>query len=110
MRYIELNPVRANLVKFIKDYRWSSYQHNALGQEDELITEQTIYSSLGADKQMRSDAYQNLFKTYLSDEEINEIRAAWQTGTPLVTERFRQQIEKTLATRVGYAKRGRPKK
>lgn len=109
MRHIELNPVRANMVKSANEYRWSSYHFNALGQEDELITEQSVYLSLGTDKQMRNNAYKKLFKTHLSDEETNEIRAAWQTGTPLVTEQFKQQIERALGARIGYAKRGRPK-
>ncbi len=30
-RYIELNPVRANLTDSPADYRWSSYPCNALG-------------------------------------------------------------------------------
>jgi hypothetical protein len=33
-----------------------------------------------------------------------------QTGTPLGKDRFRDQIEKVLGARVGYSKRGRPKK
>jgi putative transposase len=34
MRYIELNPVRANMVQDPSQYRWSSYRHNGLGQTD----------------------------------------------------------------------------
>ena len=30
-RYIEMNPVRAGMVKSTVDYQWSSYNHNALG-------------------------------------------------------------------------------
>ncbi len=38
-RYIEMNPVKANRVKKIADYPWSSFRHNALGEENSLITE-----------------------------------------------------------------------
>jgi putative transposase len=38
MRYIELNPVRANMVNDPAQYRWSSYRHNGLGQIDERVT------------------------------------------------------------------------
>lgn len=31
-RYIELNPVRAGMVRDPVDYRWSSYRANALGR------------------------------------------------------------------------------
>ena len=38
MRYIELNPVRANMAPDPAQYRWSSYRHNGLGQTDSRIT------------------------------------------------------------------------
>jgi len=36
-RYIEENLVRAGMIQSIKDYRWSSYQQNALRMIDELV-------------------------------------------------------------------------
>ena len=33
MRYIELNPLRAGMVTEPSDYHWSSYRHNALGNQ-----------------------------------------------------------------------------
>ncbi len=36
-RYIELNPVRANMVKHPAEYPWSSYRYNALMERNELI-------------------------------------------------------------------------
>ena len=46
-RYIELNPVRANMVADPSEYTWSSYQCNALGEgcfkrEVEQLTRQRI--------------------------------------------------------------------
>jgi putative transposase len=37
-RYIEVNPIRAGLVKHPGEYPWSSYRHNVLGKEIKLIT------------------------------------------------------------------------
>ena len=37
-RYIELNPVRAGIVKSPEDYVYSSYHANALGKDDAMIT------------------------------------------------------------------------
>jgi hypothetical protein len=37
-RYIELNPVRANVVKQPEDYPYSSYHANALGKPDSMLT------------------------------------------------------------------------
>ena len=110
MRYIELNPVRAGMVKTASEYRWSSYHCNALGQDEELVTGHPLYLSLGMDKQSRTQAYQSLFKAHMADNITDEIRAAWQTGTPLANDQFKEQIEKVLNTKVGYARRGRPKK
>lgn len=110
MRYIELNPVRADMVKTASDYQWSSYHFNATGQADELLTEHQLYLSQGIDESSRCQAYRRLFMAHMADNITGEIRAAWQTGTPLMNDRFKEQIEKVLNTKVGYAKRGRPKK
>ena len=110
MRYIELNPVRAGMVSTASEYRWSSYHFNAESQEDKLITEHKLYLSLGPDRQARNQAYRSLFQAHMADNITEEIRAAWQTGTPLANERFKEQIEKTLNARIGYPRRGRPKK
>src|SRR5574337_770254 len=45
--YIELNPVRAGMVKHPRDYLWSSYHANADGEPDELITPHRLYRALG---------------------------------------------------------------
>lgn len=37
-RYIELNPVRAGIVKQTEDYAYSSYHANALGKPDPMLT------------------------------------------------------------------------
>lgn len=46
-RYIELNPVRANMVTHPAEYPWSSYRQNALGLEDKLVTSHYLYDALG---------------------------------------------------------------
>jgi len=33
-QYIEMNPLKAGMVKELADYEWSSYRHNSLGQAD----------------------------------------------------------------------------
>jgi len=46
-RYIELNPVRAGMVKQPGEYQWSSYRSNAFGEGDELLTRHGLYMALG---------------------------------------------------------------
>lgn len=45
-RYIELNPVRANMVSHPEEYKWSSYCANGLGQNVTLCTPHPIYTHL----------------------------------------------------------------
>ncbi len=108
-RYIELNPIRAGMVKNSEDYVWSSYHANALGEKDSLITAHPVYLRLGKTKTQRQSTYKDLFKEPLGENLITEIRQTTQTGTPLGSDKFRQQIEELLGVKTGYAKRGRPK-
>lgn len=108
MRYIELNPVRAGMVNSPLDYAWSSYAVNALGKLEKLVSPHDIYLALGQHKDERERAYRDLLNQGLASEQIQEIRATLQTGTPLGNNRFREQIENTLNCKVGQARRGRP--
>lgn len=46
-RYIEMNPVRASLVRHPRDYLWSSYGANAEGRSNALVTPHPEYLRLG---------------------------------------------------------------
>ena len=61
MRYIELNPVRAGLVRVPAQYRWSSYRANALGEDDALVTPHALYCALGRSPAERQAAYRRSF-------------------------------------------------
>jgi len=110
MRYIELNPVRADMVRSPAHYRWSSYRHNGQGKEDALITPHALYLALGKTLPTRLAAYKALFKAHLDDGVLEDIRSAWQTGTPLGNDFFRQKVEAKLKCKVGQARRGRPRR
>lgn len=66
MRYIELNPVRARVVEWPGQYRWSSFRTNALGQDDALLTPHAHYCALGRDAESRQGAYRALFRDQAS--------------------------------------------
>lgn len=110
MCYIELNPVRAGMVKKPIDYRWSSYRANAAGWKDRVVVTHALYESLGASPTERQHAYRELFQQALDPGQVHDIRACVQTGTPLGNAHFRAQIEQTLNCRVGQTRRGRPVK
>jgi putative transposase len=54
-RYIELNPVRAGMVRDPADYPWSSYRHHALGEPDDVVTDHPPFSGAGADRRRAAD-------------------------------------------------------
>jgi putative transposase len=110
MRYIELNPVRAGIVKHPQDYPWTSYRANALGAADELITRHPEYQSLGITPEQKQQAYQALFLTHLTPETLHEVRAALNSELVTGTDRFKAEIETALGRRVQPKPRGRPRK
>ncbi len=110
MRYIELNPVRAGMVDHPASYRWSSYAANALGVSNALLTAHAEYVALGRLPDNRQSVYRGLFEVAPASEELSLFRGALQTGTPLGNEQFKQEIEAALRLKVGFARRGRPRK
>lgn len=61
MRYGDLNPVRAGLVRSASDWKWSSFRHYAYGEPNDLITDAPEYLALGATAPLRRKAYLHLF-------------------------------------------------
>lgn len=92
-RYIELNPVRAGMVKLQEDYPWSSYQANALGKDDNLLVPHEVYQTLGKNELERYNNYRALFKHHIDESELNEIRDATNKSWVLGNDKFRAEIE-----------------
>jgi putative transposase len=82
MRYIELNPVRANIVSNPARYRWSSFAANALGMADPLVTAHPTYLALRATAKERCAAYRRQCGHALETDTLTDIRAALNSGRP----------------------------
>ncbi len=108
-RYIELNPVRANMVPHPAEYKWSSYRINAQGEPDNVVTPHLMYTQLGLDEQSRQVAYRKLFRYELEPKLVDEIRKATNGNYVLGDSRFAEQIAEALGRRVLPGKAGRPK-
>jgi putative transposase len=108
-RYIELNPVRANMVEQPQDYRWSSYASHALGKPDDLIDDHPLYLALGNTEETRREAYRALYRYQLDDAELTEIRASLNKGLAVGAERFKDQIEAAVERSVRPGQAGRRK-
>lgn len=59
-KYIELNPIRAKLVKKPEDYTYSSYRYYTTSVYNPLLTEDILYKSFGQNIFERQIAYQKL--------------------------------------------------
>lgn len=108
-RYIEMNPVRAGIVKSAAHYRWSSYRHNAQGQKDLQIVEHEVYRRLGRTVQARYQAYRSLFRDGDDNTTLHAIRESAHKGWALGNERFRDEVEGLAKRRTAPLPRGRPK-
>ena len=78
-RYIERNPVRAEVVKNPEDYLFSSYRYYAFGAADPLIDEDPYYPELGPTSEIRQRQYREFVKIdgpydRLVDQTLLEIR------------------------------------
>jgi len=97
-RYIELNPVRAQMVMHPSEYPWSSYRCNGVGQVNPLITTHYKYDELGRTDEARQRGYRALFKEHISEKQLVEIRAAthkeWVLGSEYFKEKIAQELER----------------
>jgi len=109
-RYIELNPVRADMVEHPAEYPWSSYHANALGKRVKLIAPHKCYRQLGRTLSERQKVYTALFDAHISSKTIDEITEATNKGWVLGDGRFKEQIEKQAGRRAEPSARGGDRK
>lgn len=110
MRYIELNPVRARMVRKPGNYPWSSHRAHAAGTADPLLSDHALYRALGATPKARSRAYIALFEEVLPPEFISTLRDATNGGWALGNDRWRAKVERIARRRAAPLPAGRPRK
>lgn len=105
-RYIELNPVRANMVAMPQDYLWSSFHANALGKTDELISHHDCYIRMGKTHDERRNCYRALFEQAISEKILKELRSCINKSQILGRKKFQQNIEQVIGKKVIKAEHG----
>lgn len=60
-RYIERNPLRADMIRHLSEYHFSSYNFYAEGKDDDILTMNPLYLELASDV----DDRMKLYKDYL---------------------------------------------
>jgi putative transposase len=109
MRYIELNPLRANMVAHPGEHRWSSYATNAHGRDNPLLTPHPVYRQLGLNPASCQHAYRELFRNHMDCATIHDIREALNQELVLGREDFKDKIERMTARQTRPGRSGRPK-
>jgi putative transposase len=105
-RYIEMNPLRAGMVKYAGEYRWSSFQANGMGREIKLWTPHPVYLQLGNSSDERCRVYRLLHEHPLDGRVLGEIRESLKKELALGGEQFRQQVTQLTGRRQQSLKRG----
>jgi len=109
-RYVEMNPVRANMVSGPRQYHWSSYRERIGLVDHGLLDMDTSYLGLADDEIRRIKRYQAYLKQGASDKEIELLRDAWCRNQLTGNDRFIDEIEIRTGRRVERRARGRPAK
>jgi putative transposase len=107
-RYIERNPVRAGMVSSAAAYPWSSYDGNAGGVEDRLLTPHLEYLGLGQEESRRQWAYRQLFAANDDPAFLAEVRDATNGGYPLLGNEMRSRLAGMSNRRLERRKPGPP--
>jgi putative transposase len=102
LRYIELNPVRAGLVKFAWDWPWSSARAHVTDVDDTGLLNMELWRKRFDKNQWR----EFLLEGVGLKKEINAIRQANRTGRPLGNDDFIRHLEKITGRTLLPRKRG----
>ena len=97
-RYVELNPVRAGLVKRPEAYRWSSAKAHLRGRDDELVKAGPLLERIGE--------WGPFLAGGLREEQTELLRRHERTGRPLGGALFVRGLEAVLGRLLSPRKRG----
>jgi len=109
-RYIENNPVNANMVASPDEYRWSSYHANARGIDSAMLTAHPCYLRLADSKPARLQAYSLLFDN--SDAGSLDTEIHWGVSKNLAagSEKFKAEVQAISGVAQSLKPRGPQKK
>lgn len=85
VRYVELNPVKAQLVDSPEKWKWSSARAHVLKKDDDIVTVKPMLDRVGN--------WSNYLSATTDDECDDLIRLHSRTGRPLGSESFINQLE-----------------
>lgn len=108
-RYVEMNPVRANMVSGPRQYKWTSYSERVGLSPSNMLDFDVCYQNLANDKEKRIDRYKTYLKEGATDTELELLRNAWSRNQLTGNQRFVHEIEQRIGCRIIYRGRGNPR-
>ena len=108
MVYIDLNPVRAGMVRAAADYPWSSHGHYAGMQANKMLTPHPLFWSLGNTPFSREAAYAELVRAGTSPEQQHALTQSALNGWALGGDHFIAELQKRTDRRSVKNNPGRP--
>lgn len=105
--YVELNPVRAGMVKTPKDYLWSSYKANAYGKKDDLVDSSVVFGGLSTSESVRKE-YRIFVQQML--QKNHSMRGVMDRRVIYGGDKFIQKMQKQYDLSAIIGKQGRPRK
>ena len=90
-RYIDLNPVRAGLVRAPEEWEWSSARGRILGVGDPLVWKRNPVA-----RARETRDWAEFLREGLGDEDLERLRRHERTGRPLGSERFVEKVSDLL--------------
>lgn len=97
LRYVDLNPVRARMVKLAEDYAWSSYRAHVGDVDCEWLDVDPVNAEL-RDRTERFERYRRFVAEGESELELRFIRESLQRGHVTSSDEF----AKALAGKAGF--------
>jgi len=109
-RYIEMNAVRAGIVKSPEQHDFNSYKAKIGLERLDLLDFDPVYLSLGDTEIERQNKYQKWFLESISGDELDMVREAIQRNWPYGNEKFKERIENELGQKFQIKTAGRKPK
>lgn len=106
-RYIEMNPVRAGMVRSPAAYRWSSHNANTGVVASNLLTPHTEYTALASDDSRRQTSFLQLFAHGEDPALVAAIRDATDGGYALIGDELKARLLPNSCHRLERGKPGR---
>lgn len=102
VRYVEMNPVHANMVAQAEDYGWSSAGAHLTGKDDRLVKVAPMLE--------RVSNWREYLDSSLDDATVETLRKHTNTGRPLGDESFLDMLELRAGRTLRPLKQGRKRK